>query len=337
MKIENFNCPICAVNCPQKFIKNYIDPQTNKNYDLFQCSFCDAQFWNPLQNPGGVWYERDERYANRNIDPTMVPGYQHVLTMKFLNRYFSLHNKLSKNILDVGCGNGNFLAYAKKFGFTGTGFDFDRDGIDSGKRTFGIENLFVDDLPNYKLKHSEERYDLVTFFDVFEHIDNHNIFIDDVKSFLNPNGLIAMSIPHRDSASWLIPGDLPPRHLTRWNPSAIKKFLEMRGFEILKIGRIQATWMFIIMKLRWKYGKLFNFGLVAKAKQKNALEKYTNEQGKAAFVPKTSKKIKFLHSLARLKDVIFFGLPAAIIYLLLIGSKERYTDMYVIAKISSKL
>jgi 2-polyprenyl-3-methyl-5-hydroxy-6-metoxy-1,4-benzoquinol methylase len=322
-------CPLCEKTVEQKYIRSHIDSQSKIKYDLFLCSDCDAQHWSPLQNPGGVWYERDERYANRNIDPTIVPGLQHIAALK---KMLKMKSSEQDKILDVGCGNGNFLAYANKFGFKGVGFDFDRDGIESGKRAFGLTDLFVDDLSGYKSKNPNEKYAWVTFFDVFEHVDNHNIFIKDVKDLLKDGGHIVMSIPHRDSAAWLIPGDLPPRHLTRWNQLSITKFLEARGFDNVDVGFIPATLDFLVTKLRWKYGKHFNFNLVGKVKQKEAKETYKNEQGQVSYIPKQSIKVKLVHALAKIKDYTLFGIPAIFIWLLMLGAKQRYTDMYIIAR-----
>lgn len=327
---KNEICPLCKATCNQKYVRSHTDSVTSTRYDLYQCINCNAQHWEPLKNPGGAWYERDERYANRNIDPTIIPGIQHIAAMKKIRKI----SGNTGNILDVGCGNGNFLAYAEKFGFKGTGFDFDRDGIESGKRAFGLKDLSVDDLAGYKNKHADEKdkYDWVTFFDVFEHIDNHNEFIDDVKFFLKTGGHIALSIPHRDSASWLIPGDLPPRHLTRWNKSSITRFFNDRGFDQIDVGFIPATLDFLVTKLRWKYGKRFNFNLVGKIKQGEAKETYKNEQGKVSYIPKKSLKVKIVHALAKTKDYVLFGIPAALIWIAMLGTKERYTDMYIIAR-----
>jgi 2-polyprenyl-3-methyl-5-hydroxy-6-metoxy-1,4-benzoquinol methylase len=324
MKDKIFQCPICEKIVPQKFLREHRDEQLKSNYDLFLCSICDAQHWFPLKNPGGVWYERDGRYAGRNIDPTLVPGLQHIAAMKIMKRN-------PGTLLDVGCGNGNFIAYAAKFGFDCTGFDFDRDGIESGKKTFGIEKLTVDDLGGFLQKNPENKYDWVTFFDVFEHIDNHNEFIQNVKSLLKDGGNIAMSIPHRDSALWLIPADLPPRHLTRWSPSSITNFLEVRGFTDVKVGFIPATLDFIITKFRWKYGKWFNFGLVGKVKMSEAKESYKNNQGSTSFIPKKSMKVRIVHLLAKIKDYVLFGIPGILVYIAMLGTKQRFTDMYIIA------
>lgn len=323
-KIEK--CPLCSKEVQQKYLWSHTDPSQNKKYDLFLCSECGVEHWEPLQNPGGVWYERDERYANRNIDPTLVPGLQHMIAVEEMKSH-------KGEILDVGCGNGNFLAYAKKFGFTGDGFDYDRDGIESGKRTFGIETLYVDDLTGWTEKHSGKTYDWVTFFDVFEHIDNHNIFIEQVKSFLKPDGEIAFSIPHSYGARFILTADFPPRHLTRWSPEAIKNFLEKRGYEVKKIKLIPAPFHQLVLKIKWRYGKFLSFGLVGKVKQKEAKEVYQNEQGNISFIPKQTFKIKLIHLLAKTKDIVFFGIPAAIYYLYLLPQKSRYTDMVIFAKI----
>lgn len=330
-------CSLCGEVCEQKYLWSHTDTTQSKyekentnyqpqKYDLYLCEECGVEHWNPMKNPGGVWYERDERYANRNVDPTLVPGLQHQIAIKEMKKNLGI-------ILDVGCGNGNFLAYAYKNGFTGEGFDFDRDGIESGKRAFGLESLFVDDLTGYKQKNPNKKFDWVTFFDVFEHIDNHNIFTEDIKYFLKNSGHISLSIPHAPASRWLLTSDLPPRHLTRWSQSAIKQFLERKGFKEIKIFLLRAPFHQIVLKLKWKYGWFFQFGFVGKVKQKQSTETYINKQGKTSFISKKSMKIKLFETVAKMKDYLIFGIPAIAVWLYLFATKKIYTDQIVIARI----
>lgn len=326
MENKTEQCPICEKVAEQKYLWSHVDPSQNKKYDLYQCSACGVEHWFPMQNPGGVWYERDERYANRNIDPTLVPGLQHMIAVSQMQNH-------KGEILDVGCGNGSFLAYAKKFGFIGDGFDYDRDGIESGKRTFNIPTLYVDDLTGWTQKHAGKKYDWVTFFDVFEHIDNHNVFIEQVKSFMKPDGEISFSIPYSYGSRFILTADLPPRHLTRWSPEAITKFLEKKSFEVKKIKLIAAPFHQLVLKIKWKYGKWFNFGLVGKVKQKEAKEVYINEQGNISYIPNQTTKVKLIHLAAKIKDYVIFGIPAALYWFYLLPQRSRYTDMVIFAKL----
>lgn len=84
--------------------------------------------------------------------------------------------------------------------------------------------------------HPQTNFDVVTFFEVLEHQENPQWFLDVAKKFLSDEGCIAMSVPNRNR--WQKAPDTldyPPNHLTRWSPNALRNFLERNGFEILSL------------------------------------------------------------------------------------------------------
>ena len=317
-------CPLCEKTGTILQKETHIDKGTT--YTLFECTLCSAQFWNPLKNPGAEWYEHDTKYAQRNVDPILKPNLKHKDTIGYLS------NSVGK-VLDVGCGVGNFLALAQKKGWDCWGIDFDRDSIVTAKNTFGLDNLEPLDLTTFIQNHSQERFNLVTFFDVFEHIDNHVAFITEVKSVLQPAGYIALSVPYKHSWRFLVPHDWPPRHLTRWDDVSISYFLEANGFTVKKIWKESATWYFLVMKLRWKYGKFVRFGLVKSAKQKAYVKNAT--QTTSATAPTYSASIKLMHAVAKAKDVVLFGIPALVVWMVLQFTDKRNTDFYLIAQVKN--
>jgi SAM-dependent methyltransferase len=313
-------CPFCS-----ETQSGLVDHHTDAgiNYDLYHCGSCGAEFWEPMRNPGAEWYEHDERYANRNLDPILKPNKKHQDTISFFGE------KTGK-VLDVGCGIGNFLALAKEKGWDCWGIDFDRDSILTARETFGLENMEAVDLSTFRATHPDERFDLVSFFDVFEHIDNHVEFISQVRSSLKPNGYLALSVPYRHAWRWLIPNDLPPRHLTRWDDKALGNFLKRNGFTVSKVWKLPASWDFLVMKLRWKYGGFARFGLVKAAKQKERQQIAKDDQ--KAERKGYSNSIKVLHFLAKTKDIVLFGIPAGLLWLVLYFSDKRHTDFYLVAQ-----
>jgi SAM-dependent methyltransferase len=285
-----------------------------------------------MKNPGNIWYELDVRYSNRNIDPILQANYKHKRVIYYFNKILNRQNISNFKIFDVGCGVGNFLAYAKNFGYDCTGIDFDRDGIEVGKRVFGLGKLYVDDLYSFKIKYPNEKFDLVSFFDVFEHLEDHNLFTDAVKKYLNESGYIALSTPYRGAATWLMPNDLPPRHLTRWNISSQVNFFEKRGFKVVDAVKLSASIPFIALKLKWKYGSFFAFNLVNRVKASEVKDTYINSHGNKAVIVKDSLKLKLVKKAAYIKDMLIFGLPATLIFLSMLGSEKRYVDLCLIAK-----
>jgi SAM-dependent methyltransferase len=276
-----------------------------------------VEFWWLLKNPGAEWYSHDPRYAGRNADPIWKANWNQKKIISYLAPFHG-------QVLDVGCGIGNFLAWAARAGWRCAGIDFDRDAIEAGKKRFGLADLEVNDLITYARTHPDRQFDLVTFFDVLEHVDNHNEFIEAIRAVLKPNGYVAMSMPYRKHAEWLMPLDLPPRHLTRWDRASLKRFLEARGFEVVYMTRrTEGIWN-IVIRLRFRYGKRVSFGAVG------AVRRSLEDSG--ATRARRPLLVGAVHLLAKLKDGLFFGLPAILIWLAMLSSPRRYATLYAIAR-----
>lgn len=318
-------CLLCGEPTARRMKETHTD--SGVVYQLYRCEVCSAEFWTPFKNPGASWYEHDERYADRNQDPILTPNKKHTGIISYLE-------KRHGTVLDVGCGVGNFLAFAKAKGFETVGIDFDADAIRAAKETFGLDALTVEDLRSFRERTDPHTFDVITFFDVFEHLDNHQEFLDDVKVLLKKDGVIALSVPYRNAWRWLVPADLPPRHLTRWDEKALRCILERNGFSIEQVRKLPATFYYLVMKLRFKYGALFSFNLVG------ALKKH--EQKKSVSTGSRTKdvlslKVWFVHKLAQAKDIVLFGVPAGLLWIVLFFLDAKNTDICIIARRTSDI
>lgn len=316
-------CLLCGVGGKPIKLDDYFDGNTS--YSLYACSGCKGQFWVPFKNPGGKWYEQDERYSGINSDPYVSVNRHQKDVLKKVSSV--LGNKKPKRLLDVGCGSGNFLAFARKYCWEVSGIDFDSNAISSAKEVFQIDDVQQKDIISYAESGGHKKFDLVTFFDVFEHIDNHKDFLSAVHGLLNNNGYIGMSMPHRDGSMWLKPYDYPPRHLTRWDNESLGNILLENGFNPIYFKIQRASLYFVILKLRFKYGKYLSFNLVKKIQSKSQDKKQKTGLSKS-FNP----KIEIIKFVAKVKDFVVFGLPAIFVWFYFFIRGELPIGLVVIAQ-----
>jgi SAM-dependent methyltransferase len=216
-------CPICE----NRDIFNLIEKWGE--YEIYHCRKCDIIFSYPMKNPGSKWYEESELYVLGKTFRDSAISWHHA-------QFIHNGKVFGDSLLDVGCGNGAFLNEAQKLGYKVVGIDFDKENIRIARELFGLNEVFSMTLEDLIDSYPDRRFDVITFFEVLEHMDNPNNFINLIKRGLKEGGYIALSMPNRERfIDPLCEGDYPPNHLTRWSASSLTSFLEERGFEIVKL------------------------------------------------------------------------------------------------------
>jgi len=214
-------CPACAKSVPDAAIERY------GNYELFRCAACDLHFWEPRVMPDARWYE--QMYGGRD---------EKLLPLEPGHKYF-LSDPLAPGrgeLLDIGCGTGNFLAAARSAGYTVSGTELDRNAAQFAEEQLGLSRVLGLTVSEFADKYPGEQFDVVTFFEVLEHQAWPVEFLQKVKSCVRPRGYIALSVPNRER--WLTGPDVldyPPNHFLRWNVGALRRLLCAQGFEILSV------------------------------------------------------------------------------------------------------
>jgi cyclopropane fatty-acyl-phospholipid synthase-like methyltransferase len=110
----------------------------------------------------------------------------------YLNRLIHHHFPLDKNaaMLDLGCGHGALLYYARKAGYHNiTGVDRSPQQVAEAKR-FGIDGVREGDLQQLLESLPDEALDVVIAFDVIEHFTKDELlpFVDEVYRILRKDG-----------------------------------------------------------------------------------------------------------------------------------------------------
>ncbi len=200
------------------------------------------------------YFRRGNKYScdqgNRGLDPNRQND---LVKISVLQRY-----RPSGRLLDVGCGMGGFLEVAREKGYDVSGVEVSEYAAGHVQNELGIDVANCG-LPEARLP--SESYDLVTMWDVIEHLDDPRPTLQEIHRILRPGGLLALSTGNAGSLWARITGRFwqlltPPQHLFFYDDKSLVKALELKGFavkEILYLGK-HTTMDFILFKARETFG-----------------------------------------------------------------------------------
>jgi len=140
-------------------------------------------------------------------------------------------------ILDVGCGWGNFLDLVKKNQLPYLGIDLSTQAIKiCREKNLDCQMIDLIDLS----KTTRQRYSVITFFQVIEHIKNPLDYLKAAKKLLKKDGILLITTPNNSSPLRYLFGSHwsaynTPSHYFFYSNKSLKKLLKMAGFKNTKI------------------------------------------------------------------------------------------------------
>ncbi len=187
----------------------------------------------------------------------------------------------SNKILDVGCGDGFFLEEAKKLGWEAHGTEYSDEATEICKS----KNIEVKCGALNDLSYPENFFDVVTSFEVIEHINNPVETVSAMRKVVRKGGLVYVTTPNFNALSRYILKDRYniieyPEHLCYYTPRTLTYLFENNGFRERKI----RTTGFSISRLRRSL-------LADRSKNIPALETNRNSNADSALLSKSQTNI----------------------------------------------
>lgn len=243
-KTERARCFICGSTKSRLFYKNVKGFRISRGFDIRNCLICETYFTYPHLNQSelNTYYLNQETAFNGAEADKAVEEYLEDKTkfwklLGYENRLDEI-KKLSPNaktILDIGCGAGFFLDYARSKGYKTYGLELTKWGSTTARKKFGL-NVLQKDLA--ALKDNElPRLDVITMYDVLEHSSDPVKMLESAWRFMNKDGILIINLPNIDSLVSKATGKywnklIPPNHLFHFNKETLTKLIESRGFKV---------------------------------------------------------------------------------------------------------
>lgn len=238
------NCPFCD------YQEYSIETKFIDLYDIAKCNRCNSLYVNPCPNNDAIDYYYNNCECNKLLDSLFrkrsednndfINDTRIVETLKLIN----VINKEGINILEIGCGSGNFLN--KLYNVLNDnninlyGVDIDNNAI--SKNTNKNINLIVGDAENININ---IKFDIILNFELIEHLINPNGFINNANKLLNNDGYCIITTPnslgleikaiHYNKFRLLAHSIFPPMHLNAFNTQNIGHFFIKNNFKIIDI------------------------------------------------------------------------------------------------------
>jgi SAM-dependent methyltransferase len=205
-----------------------------RGFRIARCLNCGFIFVNPRPT------EEDlvRLYANQQTNPFLQEHFEAfeyespvlVKIVRKIQKYLS-----GGELLEVGCGRGDFLRVAQMQGFSVTGCD-----IFGGRKPVADEISFYDGTLK-DAKFQDNFFDVVVIRNILEHLFNPNREIEEIKRILKPYGYLYLKVPNVEFEHGLRCRLMyhrkyhfdPPYHLNYFSPISLRRFLAKAQFDFL--------------------------------------------------------------------------------------------------------
>lgn len=139
--------------------------------------------------------------------------------------------KPSGALLDMGCSSGAFLESLKGEPWKLYGIEMSAEGARTAEARSGAQ-VFLGDILDAAFP--RESFDVITCFDVLEHLYEPRRVMARVSEWLKPGGIFYVLVPNVDSAEARVFGSYwhgleLPRHLFHYSPASLKFLAESAG------------------------------------------------------------------------------------------------------------
>jgi 2-polyprenyl-3-methyl-5-hydroxy-6-metoxy-1,4-benzoquinol methylase len=198
---------------------------------LRRCRACAHRFLE-VEAPAQLEAMYDDHYAGFRPDPVF-----HREATRLVKDELVRYVRPPARVLDVGCGNGEFLAIARDAGYQGLGVDVSAAAGDlCRQRGLAIE---IGDFRTMTVGAPDARFELITFWDVVEHLPDPGSFLERAHELLAPGGYALIKTPRTSAASVAVAGTVPrlagallsaPSHVQYFSEAGLAALLRRVGF-----------------------------------------------------------------------------------------------------------
>ena len=220
-------CPICGqlgakewLHGPDRFHGR------QEQYTLLRCPACSLVWLSDPPKPA----EMHVHYTDAYHKLISAAGRDALAHWGFRKEAVA-HYKQCGAILDLGCSSGSFLDFMRDESWKLYGIEMSAEGARRAEERSKAK-VFVGDILDASFP--RESFDVITCFDVLEHLYEPVRVLAKVAEWLKPGGIFYVLVPNVDSAEARVFGSYwhgleLPRHLFHYSPASLRFLTQSVG------------------------------------------------------------------------------------------------------------
>jgi len=228
-------------------------------YEVIECKCCGFNHIIPIPTKK----ELDEFYFKKFYEQERKKNYFEKQELQiewwekiFKERCIEFEKVIGKKgkIIDVGCGPGFFLNFARSMGWDTIGIEPSLKASEYAKKRFNLHiiNMDLEIIANNEI----QNVDVIYSHGVLEHMQNPKLFFEFSNETLNDEGIIFISVANdynpfqrifkneKKVHSWWL---VPPEHINYFNVESAKSLITDCGFELISLKTSFPIDLFLLL------------------------------------------------------------------------------------------
>ncbi len=181
-------CPLCGAT-RKKFVGVRKGRRDFRETRIVRCSFCSLIRADPMPRLSADEIAR--MYSDISYFPKSVEDKERLTSHIFSS--LARRGIVSGKLLDVGCGRGDLVAFARSRGFDAEGFDPSPVFVEHARRKYGLP-IKVATWASARVPRGA--FDVVVLSHVLEHVENPRELVRRCAQWLKPGGTLVCQMPN---------------------------------------------------------------------------------------------------------------------------------------------
>jgi 2-polyprenyl-3-methyl-5-hydroxy-6-metoxy-1,4-benzoquinol methylase len=238
VKTQMWRCPLCDADSHKAFMDIRLDPAQAGYlgvdvFHLVRCGGCGLLYLNPRPSDELLRFYYSHSEQSRKFMEDVMIGEKNIKTKYWDNALDRLERLLGRpgRLLDIGCGAGGLVRTALNRGW-------DAMGVDSSELLAAAAVKLcpgrIRCAPFRADDYDPDSFDVVTLFDVLEHVTDIHGVISDAARLLRPGGILTATVPDARSPffrlyrrRWRMV--ITVGHITYFDRPAVERLLDGHG------------------------------------------------------------------------------------------------------------